>query len=372
MKNYYSVLGVKENALEKEIKSAYRKLAKKYHPDNNQGDSFFEERFKQLQEAYEILIDSQKRAHYDFKLKSYQNSKQQERTVNKEAVNREFENEWRKRENDLKDKYKREQFINETKIREEYETRFRETTTENRRTENKNHVNRVLPWILACIIIIYFATYTMRQNKHVDAHNQSQPTQNSYNTPQTLDAQFIEVNKTEPEIAKTANGITDEISFPPALKQFYAASPSNNLFSVVASSNASDIGINGEEYETALRNWNAGHNSSDTSRISYWFADTVEFYGERLSKNECIRRKWKLLEKLSSFHQYFFPSVQYERMNNGDVICYFVKEAGQDDSMKIYPSYLIFRKINDQIKIVLESDEQTDQLLARRHKKAHP
>lgn len=65
MPNPYETLGVKKDASEKEIKSAYRKLAQKYHPDKNPGDSKAEEKFKEVSAAYEILSDSQKRAEYD-------------------------------------------------------------------------------------------------------------------------------------------------------------------------------------------------------------------------------------------------------------------------------------------------------------------
>jgi DnaJ-class molecular chaperone len=66
MKNYYYILGVKETASIDEIKIAYRKLSVKFHPDKNDGDAFFTERFKEIQEAYEVLANDQKRKNYDF------------------------------------------------------------------------------------------------------------------------------------------------------------------------------------------------------------------------------------------------------------------------------------------------------------------
>ena len=63
--DYYEILGVSRTATEIEIKKAYRKLAMKYHPDKNPGDKEAEEKFKQINEAYQVLIDPQKRAQYD-------------------------------------------------------------------------------------------------------------------------------------------------------------------------------------------------------------------------------------------------------------------------------------------------------------------
>jgi DnaJ-class molecular chaperone len=64
-RDYYEVLGLKRNATESEIRSAYRKLARKYHPDVNPKDKTAEEKFKEVNEAYEVLSDSEKRKRYD-------------------------------------------------------------------------------------------------------------------------------------------------------------------------------------------------------------------------------------------------------------------------------------------------------------------
>src|SRR5271157_2843183 len=63
--DYYELLGVSRKASVKDIRAAYRKLARKYHPDLNPGDKSAEEKFKQIQEAYEVLSDTKKRQMYD-------------------------------------------------------------------------------------------------------------------------------------------------------------------------------------------------------------------------------------------------------------------------------------------------------------------
>src|SRR5438309_11430072 len=63
--DYYELLGVPRKATAKDIRAAFRKLARKYHPDLNPGDKAAEEKFKQLQEAYDVLSDSKKRQMYD-------------------------------------------------------------------------------------------------------------------------------------------------------------------------------------------------------------------------------------------------------------------------------------------------------------------
>jgi DnaJ-class molecular chaperone len=64
-RDYYEVLGVARDASESEIKKAYRKLARQHHPDRNPGDAQAEKRFKEIQEAYDVLSDKTRRAQYD-------------------------------------------------------------------------------------------------------------------------------------------------------------------------------------------------------------------------------------------------------------------------------------------------------------------
>ncbi|MEA5535955.1 J domain-containing protein [Crocosphaera sp. XPORK-15E] len=67
IRNYYEILGVSRDATNEEIKKSFRKLARQYHPDVNPGDKTAEEKFKNLNEAYDVLSDETKRADYDLK-----------------------------------------------------------------------------------------------------------------------------------------------------------------------------------------------------------------------------------------------------------------------------------------------------------------
>lgn len=75
-RDYYKVLGVSRSASEGEIKSTYRKLAMQYHPDRNPGDRQAEDRFKEINEAYQVLSDPQKRSRYDLLGESYSQAQQ--------------------------------------------------------------------------------------------------------------------------------------------------------------------------------------------------------------------------------------------------------------------------------------------------------
>lgn len=74
MNDYYYVLGISRKANQTEIKTAYRKLSKKFHPDLNGGDKFFEDRFKEIQTAYETLTNVSKKARYDRLLNNFSNT----------------------------------------------------------------------------------------------------------------------------------------------------------------------------------------------------------------------------------------------------------------------------------------------------------
>ena len=75
-KDYYSILGVNRNANDKELKQAFRKLARKHHPDVNPGDKSAESKFKEINNAYEVLSDPEKRKKYDRFGENWQNAEQ--------------------------------------------------------------------------------------------------------------------------------------------------------------------------------------------------------------------------------------------------------------------------------------------------------
>lgn len=81
-KDYYKILGVERNASQDEIRKAYRKLAMQHHPDRNPGDKQAEEKFKDINEAYQVLNDQKKRARYDQLGSAYSNWQQRGGTPN--------------------------------------------------------------------------------------------------------------------------------------------------------------------------------------------------------------------------------------------------------------------------------------------------
>ncbi|MCS6821370.1 MAG: DnaJ domain-containing protein [Microscillaceae bacterium] len=107
MQNYYQVLGLNTDASAEEIKKAYRLYASKMHPDKHQGDNFFEERFKEIQKAYQVLSNPQSKEAYDLKLKNWGNnnfliyqSKLNELEI-REALIRQKELYWKQKEIEL-------------------------------------------------------------------------------------------------------------------------------------------------------------------------------------------------------------------------------------------------------------------------------
>ena len=93
MKDYYYILGLTPNASLKEIRDAFRKLSLKFHPDMNKGDKFFEDRFKDVNEANDVLSDPEKRKAYDYQFQNFNQSRRANSTSN--------DAETKKREEDL-------------------------------------------------------------------------------------------------------------------------------------------------------------------------------------------------------------------------------------------------------------------------------
>lgn len=92
MVNYYHTLGVSEVSSQEEITSAYVKLAKKFDPDNNDGDSYFANMFQRVKEAYNILRDPYEREKHNERIESYLNHGNQSSEIHSINVNREIIN----------------------------------------------------------------------------------------------------------------------------------------------------------------------------------------------------------------------------------------------------------------------------------------
>lgn len=126
MKNYYYILGVERNATLEEIKKAYKKLALKFHPDQNNGDKFFEERFKEIAEAYEVLSNQERRKQYDMAwfIHHAQNASNNRTNTSNQAA----EEEKRKKEafEQEKAKFEREKRAHEEQRKQEQELREKE------------------------------------------------------------------------------------------------------------------------------------------------------------------------------------------------------------------------------------------------------
>lgn len=107
MRDFYYILGIENKSTEQEIKTAYRKLSLKFHPDKNNGDGYFEERFKEIQEAYETLSNSKKRMLYDSQLNRYRSGNGNAESLKKyeEELKRKYEEELHKKEEEIKQKY---------------------------------------------------------------------------------------------------------------------------------------------------------------------------------------------------------------------------------------------------------------------------
>lgn len=149
MIDYYSILGIGENSSSTEIKNAYRKLSKKFHPDVNQGDKYFEERFKEIQNAYEVLSDSNKRAKYDSDRLIYRGNngrRTRDDYSNEEYIKRQKE-EIKRREEELRRK------------EEEFRRKERTSSKNEEKIVTKRNSNNLvyllfIPLIIVLIVVI--------------------------------------------------------------------------------------------------------------------------------------------------------------------------------------------------------------------------
>ena len=142
MRDYYYILGIKENFNLQEIKTAYRKLALKFHPDKNENEKYFEEMFKAILEGYEILSDPEKRKSYEINLKEFKSSK-----TNRDSL-RNLEVKFKKKENDIRAYYEarikdiKEQ--HEKRIKEEAErTNKSKITSSNEQQDNNSFGSKI-------------------------------------------------------------------------------------------------------------------------------------------------------------------------------------------------------------------------------------
>jgi curved DNA-binding protein CbpA len=135
IKDYYYILGIERNASEQVIKSAYRKLALKLHPDKNGGDKFFADRFKDIQEGYEILSDQSKREHYDNQLRGIKTEIFDNDAIRKyEAeIRTRYAEELRRKEEELKLKYQ----TPEQRVQEELERRNKQEEEKQKAEESR-------------------------------------------------------------------------------------------------------------------------------------------------------------------------------------------------------------------------------------------
>lgn len=151
MKNYYHILGVEKNASTEEIKTAFRKLSKKFHPDVNAGDQFFADRFKDIQEAYDTLTDNDKREEYDKKLYSFFNR----------GFDREFLEGLKRRQEEKRKaeelKRKEEEMLREEQARREAEEAWAQEEQARLAAERRRKRNKAVLWMVTILPLLVLA-----------------------------------------------------------------------------------------------------------------------------------------------------------------------------------------------------------------------
>jgi curved DNA-binding protein CbpA len=164
MKNYYDILGIPQTATKEEIHKAYRKLALKFHPDGNQNDKYFEEMFKQINEANEILTNDLKRANYDFRLKE-----QNEKVKNYDSLKFQYENSYQEPKENI-----RPQHQHSPKRTAEYpDFEEKEPVVMPRSRNDFNQLRRILWSVLVVLTIVLIFAKTDIEKKNINPPKRS-------------------------------------------------------------------------------------------------------------------------------------------------------------------------------------------------------
>lgn len=150
LKNYYYILGVSKTASQKEIKDAYRKLSVKFHPDKNEGDSFMSEMFKNINEAYTILSDSEKKSKFDYDLD------EQEKEAGKNYISQDELIQLNKLS---------ENYFNKTKIVEEKKKTYQSSLNANKKDEFR------FKKIIIPFIVVLFSYFVFPPNTSLPSDN---------------------------------------------------------------------------------------------------------------------------------------------------------------------------------------------------------
>ncbi len=218
MKDYYYILGLQMNASFEEIRKAHRKLSQKFHPDKNQGDKYFEERFKDIQEAFEVLNNQERRKIYDQKL-NYNSHIEKNLHVKEEEL-RKKEEELRKRENAIKERSNN--FINKD---QQYSQKLNFDPKQSQSSYSNPQYQSSGPWVnkphktnnfpkavlgfFAVLAFIIIASVIARQNKEssITTDNNRQETNISDNeSKKGREVPLSEIDRREDSIRKVLLG----------------------------------------------------------------------------------------------------------------------------------------------------------------------
>ncbi|MEI7585419.1 J domain-containing protein, partial [Runella sp.] len=179
MTNHYKTLGVSNFSSTNEIKTAYRKLSKKFHPDVNQGDKFFEERFKEIQNAYEALNDSNKRKILDDFLKQSETKSQYQNYQSKKGAD---SNESKKNEQTKDETHKTYSNTKTTNARNDYTSQQNKPSNPQKTTSN-SFVFIVVGLIIVLVVVLVVLS---KKNEKGEYDNYSSKSTETY-VPQNYD-----------------------------------------------------------------------------------------------------------------------------------------------------------------------------------------